>query len=62
MLVAPWLRERVYYVAFASEFKQAKGFSVPIVPGQSSDASDLSILLNGTGLDAEPCRPVLRGN
>jgi hypothetical protein len=49
MLVAPWLRERVYYVAFASEFKQAKGFCVPVAPRESSAASILSIFLNGIG-------------
>jgi inosine/xanthosine triphosphatase len=49
MLVAPRLRERVYYVAFAGEFKHAKRFCVPKVPCGSSGRALWTIRVRDRG-------------
>ena len=42
-----WLRERIYYVAFAGEFKHAKVFCAPIVPSATMRAMPPSAKLSG---------------
>jgi hypothetical protein len=54
MLVAARLRERVYYVAFAREFKQAKVFCAPIVPCEHCAALDLPSHVNSIAIQEEP--------
>jgi inosine/xanthosine triphosphatase len=54
MLVAPWLRERVYYVAFAGEFKQTKSFCVPKVPCGSRDSAWWTIQVRNRDIDRNP--------
>src|SRR5271163_4665380 len=50
MLVTRWWRQRVYYVAFAGEFKQAKEFCVRIVPCEGRAATNVSSHARGIAL------------
>jgi inosine/xanthosine triphosphatase len=58
MLVAARLRERVYYVAFAGEFKDAKSFCVLIVPCERCKAAYQQCYATAWCIGEKLCGPI----